>query len=127
MDDAGAPLARLLDEVGKIVVGQRPLLEGLFTGLLCDGHVLVEGVPGLAKTTAVRTLAQALGLGFGLGDAGLGRIVAAVEPDKPARERSGSGDPDRIVDRADDDPVGEPGRAGVAIRVHLFARLVPRF
>jgi MoxR-like ATPase len=55
---------RLLDEVGRVVVGQRPLLEGLLVGLLSGGHVLVEGVPGLAKTTAVRTLAQALGLGF---------------------------------------------------------------
>jgi MoxR-like ATPase len=57
-------LKRLLDEVGRVVVGQRALLEGLLVGLLSAGHVLVEGVPGLAKTTAVRTLAQALGLGF---------------------------------------------------------------
>ena len=57
-------LKRLLDEVGRVVVGQRALLEGLLVGLLSGGHVLVEGVPGLAKTTAVRTLAQALGLGF---------------------------------------------------------------
>ena len=58
-------LKHLLDEVAKVVVGQRPLIEGLLIGLLCEGHVLVEGVPGLAKTTAVRTLAAALGLGFG--------------------------------------------------------------
>jgi MoxR-like ATPase len=64
MDQAGATLKRLLDEVGRILVGQRPLVEGLLIGLLSRGHVLVEGVPGLAKTTAVRTLAQALGLGF---------------------------------------------------------------
>jgi MoxR-like ATPase len=62
--DAAATLKRLLDEVGRVVVGQRALLEGLLVGLLAGGHVLVEGVPGLAKTTAVRTLAQALGLGF---------------------------------------------------------------
>ena len=62
--DATATLKRLLDEVGRIVVGQQALLEGLLIGLLAGGHVLVEGVPGLAKTTAVRTLAQALGLGF---------------------------------------------------------------
>lgn len=58
-------LKHLLDEVAKVVVGQRSLIEGLLIGLLCGGHVLVEGVPGLAKTTAVRTLANALGLGFG--------------------------------------------------------------
>jgi len=62
--DAAATLKRLLDEVGRVVVGQHALLEGLLIGLLAGGHVLVEGVPGLAKTTAVRTLAQALGLGF---------------------------------------------------------------
>lgn len=62
--DAAATLKRLLDEVGRVVVGQQALLEGLLVGLLARGHVLVEGVPGLAKTTAVRTLAQALGLGF---------------------------------------------------------------
>jgi MoxR-like ATPase len=59
-----ATLKRLLDEVGRVVVGQQALLEGLLVALLSGGHVLVEGVPGLAKTTAVRTLAQALGLGF---------------------------------------------------------------
>ena len=57
-------LKRLRDEVGRVVVGQQTLIEGLLIGLLSDGHVLVEGVPGLAKTTAVRTLAAALGLGF---------------------------------------------------------------
>jgi MoxR-like ATPase len=62
--DPSLPLKRLLEEVGRVVVGQRELLEGLLTALLAGGHVLVEGVPGLAKTTAVRALAQALGLGF---------------------------------------------------------------
>jgi len=57
-------LKRLFDEVARVVVGQQTLIEGLLIGLLSRGHVLVEGVPGLAKTTAVRTLAQALGLGF---------------------------------------------------------------
>jgi MoxR-like ATPase len=57
-------LKALRDEVGRAVVGQRGLVDGLLIGLLAGGHVLVEGVPGLAKTTAVRSLAQALGLGF---------------------------------------------------------------
>ncbi len=65
MDQAEAVLKRLSDEVGRVVVGQRSLVEGLLLALLSDGHVLVEGVPGLAKTTAIRTLAEVLGLGFG--------------------------------------------------------------
>jgi MoxR-like ATPase len=65
MDASRALLERILDEVGRVVVGQRALLEGLLVALLSGGHALVDGVPGLAKTTAVRTLAQALGLGFG--------------------------------------------------------------
>ncbi len=47
----------VLTELGRVVVGQRTLLERLLIGLLADGHVLLEGVPGLAKTLAVRTLA----------------------------------------------------------------------
>ena len=54
----------LLDEVGRVVVGQRALLEGLLIGLLSDGHVLLEGVPGLAKTLAVRSLAAAIRCDF---------------------------------------------------------------
>ncbi len=51
-------------EVGKRVVGQREVLEGLLTALLAGGHVLVEGVPGLGKTLFVRTLSEALDLDF---------------------------------------------------------------
>jgi MoxR-like ATPase len=58
-------IQRIMAEIGRVVVGQKPLLEGLLVALLSGGHALVEGVPGLAKTTAVRTLAQVLGLGFG--------------------------------------------------------------
>jgi MoxR-like ATPase len=65
MENAEEALKRLKDEVARVVVGQAGLVEGLLIGLLASGHVLVEGVPGLAKTTAVRSLAQALGLDFG--------------------------------------------------------------
>jgi MoxR-like ATPase len=58
-------IQRIAAEIGRVVVGQRELVEGLLIALLSSGHALVEGVPGLAKTTAVRTLAQTLGLGFG--------------------------------------------------------------
>ena len=57
-------LKQLREEIGRVIVGQRDLVDGLLIGLLAGGHVLVEGVPGLAKTTAVRTLAEVLGLGF---------------------------------------------------------------
>ena len=47
-------LRRLREEIGKVVVGQRYVVERLMIGLLSDGHVLLEGVPGLAKTTLDR-------------------------------------------------------------------------
>ncbi len=65
MEEAEERIQRIAAEIGRVVVGQRPLIDGLLVALLCGGHALVEGVPGLAKTTAVRTLAQVLGLGFG--------------------------------------------------------------
>ncbi|MDT4957857.1 MAG: MoxR-like ATPase, partial [Pseudonocardiales bacterium] len=55
-------LRRLRTEVGKAVIGQDPAVTGVLIGLLCRGHVLVEGVPGVAKTLLVRTLAAALDL-----------------------------------------------------------------
>jgi MoxR-like ATPase len=55
---------RLLDEVGRVIVGQKTMVERLLVGLLSDGHVLMEGVPGLAKTLTVRTLAQAIDTTF---------------------------------------------------------------
>ena len=51
-------------EVEKVLVGQRHLIDRLIVGLLTDGHILLEGVPGLAKTLAVRTVARALQLDF---------------------------------------------------------------
>jgi MoxR-like ATPase len=51
-------------EVGKVVIGQEKMIEGLLVGLLCEGHILIEGVPGLAKTTTVKALSQSLGLNF---------------------------------------------------------------
>ncbi len=51
-------------EVSKVVVGQEKMIDGLLIGLLCEGHVLIEGIPGLAKTTTVKALSQSLGLGF---------------------------------------------------------------
>ena len=55
------PMERVLYEVKKIIVGQDHLLERLIVALLARGHILVEGVPGLAKTMAIKTLAEAIG------------------------------------------------------------------
>ena len=52
------------NEIHKILVGQEDLIDSLLIGLLSNGHILVEGVPGLAKTTAVNALSQSLGLEF---------------------------------------------------------------
>ncbi|GIH72916.1 ATPase AAA [Sphaerimonospora thailandensis] len=61
---ARAALAALRAEVAKAVVGQDAVVTGLVIALLCRGHVLLEGVPGVAKTLLVRTLASALALDF---------------------------------------------------------------
>jgi len=53
-----------VNEMKKVIVGQKPLLERMMVALLCRGHLLVEGVPGLAKTLAVKTLGQVLDLQF---------------------------------------------------------------
>ena len=55
------PMERVLYEVKKVIVGQDHLLERMVVALLSRGHILVEGVPGLAKTMAVKTLSQAIG------------------------------------------------------------------
>jgi MoxR-like ATPase len=57
-------LTAIREEVARVVVGQQPLVERLLLSLLCNGHVLIEGVPGLAKTLTVRTLAQTLHVTF---------------------------------------------------------------
>jgi len=62
-EQAGA-LESLRQEVNKVLVGQEKLLDRMLIALITGGHILLEGVPGLAKTTAVKTLAQALGLSF---------------------------------------------------------------
>ncbi len=54
----------LRTEIGRVLVGQEKLVSRMMITLISGGHILLEGVPGLAKTTAVKTLASALGLGF---------------------------------------------------------------
>jgi len=57
----GTPMERVLYEVKKVIVGQDHLLERMIVALLARGHILVEGVPGLAKTMAIKTLAESIG------------------------------------------------------------------
>jgi MoxR-like ATPase len=64
VERAGESMIRVRDEVGRAVVGQRAMIDRLLIGLLTGGHVLLEGLPGLAKTLAVSSLARALSLHF---------------------------------------------------------------
>ncbi len=59
-----AALYRLREEIGRVIVGQRYMVDRLLIGLLANGHVLLEGVPGLAKTLSIKTLAQTLDASF---------------------------------------------------------------
>ena len=63
-EEMAARLESVLAATGKVIVGQRPMMEGLLLGLVTGGHILLEGVPGLAKTLAVRTLAAAVDTDF---------------------------------------------------------------
>src|SRR6056300_769885 len=54
----------ITQEMNKVIVGQRHLVDSLLIGLLSDGHILLEGVPGLAKTLAISTLANTIEAGF---------------------------------------------------------------
>ncbi|MBN1555566.1 MAG: MoxR family ATPase [Phycisphaerae bacterium] len=58
------PFSRLIGEIGQVIVGQEKLLHRMLVGLLSNGHLLIEGVPGLAKTLAVSCLARGIDTGF---------------------------------------------------------------
>ncbi|MFO1476795.1 MAG: MoxR family ATPase [Verrucomicrobiota bacterium] len=64
VQEAGVFVRPLFGELGKVIIGQNYLIERLAIGLLANGHVLLEGVPGLAKTLSVKSLAQALDVKF---------------------------------------------------------------
>jgi MoxR-like ATPase len=55
---------RIIDEIGSVVIGKRPVLETILLALLADGHVLIEDLPGLAKTLMARSFSQVIGLRF---------------------------------------------------------------
>lgn len=62
--EKSARWAELKAEIRKVIVGQDHVVDRIFIGLLTSGHILLEGVPGLAKTTLIKTIAQAIGLSF---------------------------------------------------------------
>ncbi len=64
VEAASRPFRHLVDQIQRVIVGQDALIEGLLCSLLMNGHVLIEGVPGLAKTMAVSCLAKGINTGF---------------------------------------------------------------
>ncbi|MBM4399111.1 MAG: AAA family ATPase, partial [Candidatus Cloacimonetes bacterium] len=62
--DTSAVLDEVRKEIGKVIVGQEAIIDRLLIGLLCNGHVLLEGVPGLAKTLIISTMAQTMQVSF---------------------------------------------------------------
>ena len=64
VESASRPFRHLVDQIQRVLVGQDDLIDGLLCSLLMNGHVLIEGVPGLAKTTAVSCLARGIDMGF---------------------------------------------------------------
>ena len=57
-------IEKLKNEIHKVIIGQEQMINSALIALLCDGHLLIEGLPGLAKTLTVKTLAKTLGLEF---------------------------------------------------------------
>ncbi|MEP6713741.1 MAG: MoxR family ATPase [Ferruginibacter sp.] len=64
INDAAGFVTRINDELSKVIVGQHGMIERLLIGLLSNGHILLEGVPGLAKTLAIKSLAQCIKANF---------------------------------------------------------------
>ena len=64
IEELAPVLQRVRDEVAKVLVGQQYMVDGLLLALIADGHVLLEGIPGLAKTTAIKTLAESMDARF---------------------------------------------------------------
>jgi MoxR-like ATPase len=62
--EQSASWSLLKNEIKKVIVGQDHVIDRIFIGLLCNGHILLEGVPGLAKTTLIKSFAQAIGLSY---------------------------------------------------------------
>lgn len=63
-EELGLKVSTVFSEVSKVIVGQKEMIEGIFIGLMTGGHILLEGVPGLAKTLTISTISKSLSLGF---------------------------------------------------------------
>ncbi len=63
-EELGLKVSTVFSEVSKVIVGQKEMVEGIFIGLMTGGHILLEGVPGLAKTLTISTVAKSLSLAF---------------------------------------------------------------
>ncbi len=100
---AGALCSRIIDQVERVIVGKHDVLKTVLLTMLADGHVLIEDVPGLAKTLMARSFAQVTGLSFG-------RVQ--FTPDLMPSDVTGSS----VLDRSEGDLVFRPGP--------LFANLV---
>src|SRR3989440_7319110 len=90
-----APIEQILFEVKRLIVGQDRLLERLLIALLSGGHVLLEGVPGLAKTVTVKAFAQVIG-----GAAGRIQFTPRPRPRRSHRHPHLQPGPRRVLDRA---------------------------
>ena len=64
IEQQSAFVTNLIHGMDQVIVGQKHLIDSLLIGLLSDGHILLEGVPGLAKTLAIKTLAQLIDAGY---------------------------------------------------------------
>src|SRR5580765_8634756 len=64
LDDLRQAVAQLKSEIGKVIVGQEAMIELLLSGILADGHILIEGVPGVAKTLTAKLLSRSIDVGF---------------------------------------------------------------
>ncbi|MCX7993915.1 MAG: MoxR family ATPase [Fimbriimonadales bacterium] len=64
VDQVGDALQRVEEQIGRVIIGQQGVVQQALCALLADGHILIEGVPGIAKTLLVRVIAQTLGLQF---------------------------------------------------------------
>ncbi|MFQ5453896.1 MAG: AAA family ATPase, partial [Candidatus Zixiibacteriota bacterium] len=60
VEEESSFVERIIEQMKKVIVGQNYLVEKLLIGILADGHILIEGVPGLAKTLSVSTLAKTI-------------------------------------------------------------------
>src|SRR6202000_2760695 len=64
LDELNQSVRELKTEIGKVIVGQEAMIELLLAGILADGHILIEGVPGVAKTLTAKLLSRAISVGF---------------------------------------------------------------